>query len=59
MEAGNAKANLTVLHEGDQENSTPDVGHVVKMQYELLLDTSNSSAIGSSSSRDACIDLAR
>lgn len=48
-EDGNAKAHLTVLHEGDQENSTPDVGHVVKMQYELFLDTSNGSATGSSS----------
>ena len=36
------EAQSTVVHEGDHENSTPEVGHVVKMQYELVLSSGSS-----------------
>lgn len=29
---------MTVLHEGDAENSMPEIGNVVKVQYQLVLD---------------------
>ncbi len=29
---------MTMLHEGDAENSTPEIGNVVKVQYQLVLD---------------------
>lgn len=40
------EAQSTVIHEGDHENSTPEVGHVVKMQYELVLDSGSSDSTG-------------
>lgn len=40
------EGDLKILYDGDRENSTPEVGHVVKMQYELVLDSSNNSAPG-------------
>jgi hypothetical protein len=29
---------MTVLHEDDAENSMPDIGNVVKVHYQLVLD---------------------
>jgi len=29
---------MTILHEGDAENSMPEIGNVVKVQYQLVLD---------------------
>ena len=40
------EAQSTVVHEGDHENSTPEVGHVVKIQYELVLSSSSSDSTG-------------
>lgn len=34
----NNPLDMTVLHEGDAENSVPEIGNVVKVQYQLVLD---------------------
>lgn len=37
-EATDTSAVMKTLHEGDRENSTPEIGNVVKVQYQLIHD---------------------
>lgn len=50
-------AEMTVSHEGDHENSTPEIGQVVKVQYELILDTEDGPAPGASTHQGQVVPL--
>ena len=36
---------ITVLHEGDAENAAPEIGNVVKVEYQLVLDSVDQKAL--------------
>lgn len=52
MEQKVQTAHLDVLYDGDHENSTPEVGHVVKMQYQLVLKDSQDGVANSTDTSD-------